>query len=382
MAGKGASLPLNGRKHKAGQNGQEELARRRSGDNLAHSMHCHLLIPGLFPPFRPETRNALRDLPLPALGTLLARGSRKTLADDSMDAWLCRSFGVEKQHDWPIAAFTLLANGGNPGDDFWLLAEPVHLQLQRDRLVLVDAGNLDITQDEANSLTAALNEHFADEGLRFFPTRPGHWHLRLPRPPRLETHSLEAAIGRNIRNMLPSGPDGKRWHSLLNETQMLLHRHPVNEAREQRGLLPVNSIWPWGGGVLRTGLHSHFAHIRADNALARGLAIAVGTPCANAPETATEWLDDTQAGSHHLVVLDALRTTALYGDVLRWRETLLRLEKSWLAPLRHALSRGKLSRLTLYAFDSGQAMSFSVSRTDLWKIWLRSKPLETYCGEP
>jgi len=109
-------------------------------------MHCHLLIPGLFPPFRPETRNALRDLSLPALATLLARGSQKTLPDDSMDAWLCRTFGVEKQHDWPVAAFTLLADGGNPGSDFWLLAEPVHLQLQRDRLVLVDAGNLDITQ--------------------------------------------------------------------------------------------------------------------------------------------------------------------------------------------------------------------------------------------
>lgn len=344
-------------------------------------MHCHLLIPGLFPPFRPETRNALRDLPLPALATLLARGSQKTLPDDSMDAWLCRTFGVEKQDDWPVAAFTLLADGGKPGSDFWLLAEPVHLQLQRDRLVLMDSGNLDITQDEANSLTTALNEHFADEGLSFFPTRPGHWHLRLAHPPvHLETHSLDTAIGRNIRNMLPSGPDGKRWHSLLNETQMLLHRHPVNEAREQRGLLPVNSIWPWGGGVLPTGMAHRFAQIMADSALARGLAVATGTPCANVPETVVEWLHAPQAGSH-LAVLDALRTPALYGDIHLWRETLLHLERDWFGPLRRALSRGKISRLTLYAFDSGQTKSFSVSRTDLWKIWLRAKPLESYIGE-
>ena len=345
-------------------------------------MHCHLLIPGLFPPFRPETRNALRDLSLPALATLLARGSQKTLPDDSMDAWLCRTFGVEKQHDWPVAAFTLLADGGNPGGDFWLLAEPVHLQLQRDRLVLVDAGNLDITQEEANSLTAALNEHFSDEGLNFFPTRSSHWHLRLTHPPaHLETHSLETAIGRNIRNILPGGPDGKRWHSILNEVQMLLHHHPVNEAREQRGLLPVNSIWPWGGGVLPAKLTTHFAHIWAGNGLARGLAITTETPCGNVPETAMEWLPAAQVGSQHLVVLDTLRTPALYGDVHRWRESLMRLEKDWLAPLRQALSRDKISRLTLYVFDSGQARSFSVSRADLWKIWLRGKPLVTYFGE-
>ncbi len=360
----------------------EELARRRSGDNLAHSMHCHLLIPGLFPPFSPETRNALRELPLPALATLLARGSRKTLADESMDAWLCRSFGVEKQHNWPVAAFTLLADGGSPGSDFWLLAEPVHLQLQRDRLVLVDAGNPDITQEEAGSLIAALNDHFADEGLRFFPTRPAHWHLRLAHPPaHLETHSLETAIGRNIRNLLPSGPDGKRWHSLLNEVQMLLHRHPVNEAREERGLLPVNSIWPWGGGVLPINPTTHFAHIWTDDALARGLAVATGTPCTNVPKTAAEWLAATQDGSHHLVVLDALRTPALHGDVRLWRGSLLRLEKDWFVPLRQALSRGKLSRLTLYAFDNGRAGAFSVGRSDLWKIWLRAKPYESYIGD-
>ncbi len=346
-------------------------------------MHCHLLIPGLFPPFRPETRNALRDLSLPVLATLLARGSQKTLADGGMDAWLCRTFGVEKQHDWPVAAFTLLADGGNPGSDFWLLAEPVHLQLQRDRLVLVDAGNLDITREEADSLTAALNGHFADESLSFFPTRPGHWHLRLIHPPvLLKTYPLETAIGRNVRNILPGGTDGKRWHVILNEIQMLLHRHPVNEARERRGLLPVNSIWPWGGGALPANLTSPFAHIWADNALARGLAAATGIPCASAPETAMEWLHAAQAGSHHLVVLDALRNLALYGDVHRWRETLLHLEKDWFGPLRQALSRNKISRLTLYAFDSGKARSFSVSRTALWKIWLRGKPLEASMENP
>lgn len=342
-------------------------------------MHCHLLIPGLFPPFRPETRLAVRAIPLPALTTLLARGSTKALTANNMTTWLCQSFGVEKKHDWPMAACTLLADGGAPGNDFWLQAEPVHLQLQRDKLILADAGNLGITQEEALSLTASLNEHFSSDGLHFVQTRPDRWHLRLAQlPTHLKTHPLETAIGRNIRNILPAGPDGVRWHGILNEVQMLLHRHPVNEAREQRGLLPVNSIWPWGGGILPQRLRSHFSHVWANDALARGLALVADTACADTPKSATAWLQANQARSHHLIVLDALQNPSLHGDFTLWKENLLRLEEDWFKPLRHALSHDKFSRLTLYTFNGGQAQSFSVNRPNLWKIWLRKKPLEAH----
>lgn len=346
-------------------------------------MHCHLLIPGLFPPFRPETRLAVQALHLPALTTLLARGNAKTLAANSMDAWLCQSFGVEKKYDWPVAACTLLADGGNPDKNFWLQAEPVHLQLQRDKLILADVGNLGISFEEAQSLTVSLNEHFASDGLHFVQTRPDRWHLRLDQiPSHLKTHPLETAIGRNIRNILPAGPDGVRWHSILNETQMLLHRHPVNEAREQRGLLPINSIWPWGGGMLPQRLSSDFSHVWANDSLTRGLALVSDTLCAGTPESATAWLQTNESISHHLIVLDTLQTAALHGNFEDWNENLLRLENNWFKPLHQALSNDHSSRLTLYTFNGGQTLSFSVNRANLWKIWLRRKSLETYFFEP
>lgn len=357
MAGKAASLPFNRRELKI------------------KTMNCHLLIPALFPPPQWSDAGLLRDMRLPALETLLARGRQTPLPPGGMEAWLCRAFGVEQQHDWPTAPFTLLANDGDPGGDFWLLADPVHLQLQRARMVLVDAGNLDITQEEASSLTTALNEHFVDEGLNFSPTRPGCWHLRLARPARLETHSLDAVIGRNIRNFLPGGSDGKHWHTLLNEIQMLLHSHPVNEAREQRGALTVNSIWPWGGGVLPKDLTVPYAQVWANDDLACGLAVAAGVSRAGTPVTVAEWLRQAAPGTH-LVVLDTLRSAALSGDFPRWRENLLRLEDDWFGPLRQALSRGHLAGLSLHAFADAPAQTFSVSRADLWKIWRRRKPLK------
>lgn len=343
-------------------------------------MNCHLLTPALFPPPQWIDAGLLRDMRLPALETLLARGRQSPLPPGGREAWLCRAFGVEPQQDWPVAPFTLLADGGNPGDDFWLLADPVHLQLQRDRVVLVDAGNLEIYQEEANSLTTALNDHFADEGLSFLPTRPGRWHLRLARPARLETHPLEAVIGRNIRNFLPGGTDGRHWHTLLNEIQMLLHSHPVNEKREQRGLLPVNSIWPWGGGVLPKDLATSYAQVWANDDQAYGLAVAAGVSRAETPPTAGEWLRQAAPGTH-LIVLDTLRSAALSGDFPRWRENLMRLEDDWFGPLRQALSRGQLAGLSLPVFADTPAQTFSVSRTDLWKIWRREKPLTSFIGE-
>lgn len=344
-------------------------------------MDCQLLIPGLPPPPQWTDAGLLRDLRLPALETLLARGISTSLPAGSKEAWLCQSFGIEKQHDWPVAPFTLLADGGEPGGDFWLLAEPVHLQLQRDRMVLMDADGLAISGDEATELTAALNSHFAGDGLTFFPSHPGRWHVRLASPARIETHPLETVIGRNIREFLPGGPEGKHWHRTLNEIQMLFHAHPVNAAREQRGALPVNSIWPWGGGVLADKTASPYAKIWADDALAIGLAAASGTPHERPPETAAEWLQNASAG-RHLIILDSLRSPALHGDFPRWRESLLRLESDWFHPLRQALSRGRLTSLSLAIFGEAGASNLSVRRPDLWKFWRRGKSLMTFPGEP
>ena len=40
------------------------------------------------------------------------------------------------------------------------------------------------------------------------------------------------------------------WYRLINEIQMFMHGHEINQKRLENGLLPINSLWCWGGGQL------------------------------------------------------------------------------------------------------------------------------------
>ena len=56
---------------------------------------------------------------------------------------------------------------------------------------------------------------------------------------------------------------------------MLLHEHPCNQRREQRGELAVNSLWFWGAGTdSRPRADVRFDAVWSDDPAARGLALA------------------------------------------------------------------------------------------------------------
>lgn len=340
-------------------------------------MHCHLLIPSLFPPQTHTPGNdPLAGIKVPALQTLLARGRQHRVPYTEMECWLCELFGVSRQQDYPVASLCLLAEGVNPESGYWLRADPAHMAVERDQVVLTEASAFPITRDEADALVKALNQHFAADGMYFVATRQQHWYLRLEQTPLLTTHSLYQAAGRNIHPLLPAGQQAMRWRALLNEVQMLLFNHPVNEARESRGIAPVNSIWAWGGGTLPTELRLPFDHVWADDPLARGLALAAGAASHPLPEQADAWLEQRKTGGH-LLVLDKLRAAACYGDPHTWRSQLQLLEQLWFAPLKRAVQRGAID-LSLHAPTPAGTLSFTLTRSSLWKLWRPARPLIRY----
>jgi hypothetical protein len=69
------------------------------------------------------------------------------------------------------------------------------------------------------------------------------------------------ALGGDMLAFLPEGNEARRWRSLANEAQVILHNHPRNQARLSAGLPPVNSLWFWGGGRLPDSVHCDYASV-------------------------------------------------------------------------------------------------------------------------
>lgn len=331
-------------------------------------MNCHLVVPYLLSPVAGDDQ-ALRELRPPALEKLLARARRVETEVLGLDGFLCRAFGVPRQRDWPVAPLTLTLDCGAPGDAYWLRADPVHFQLKRDCVVLADSGAFTISQAEANTLTETLNRHFGGDGFTFYPLRPDRWYLRLPRVPDLETLELGQATGRRVDQLLPGGKDASAFSKISTEIQMLFHEHPVNEAREAAGTLPVNGVWLWGGGTNPGQVQRSFTAVYAGDPLALALAARSGADYAQPPSTASQWLGECSGRGEQLVVLEDLGGAAQYGDPRGWQEGLARIEQDWIAPLLAALARKSVARLILYPLPWPRR--FEAGAADLWKLWRR-----------
>jgi len=341
-------------------------------------MRCTLLLPGLLWP-RDIADAVLRGVELPALTKLLARAQHERFPAITPEGWLCQAFEVERQRDWPIAPLTLEVDRGDPGEAYWLRADPVHIKVERDRLLLVDSALFDLTAEEAQSLVETLNGHFADEGIVFSAPAPKRWYARVPGAPDLVTHTLKEVAGGDVKRHLPGGADALRWNRVFNEAQMLLHAHRVNAAREERGELCVNSIWPWGGGTRSAVRGRPFDFVYSDDSAAIGLGAAAEAHAEGLPAGAEAWLSQAQNGdASHLLVMSGLGVAAAYMDTDAWRERIVELELKWFAPLLAALGRGAVTSLAIVAPGSETCSRFDVARRDLYRFWRAPKPLGVY----
>ena len=334
-------------------------------------MHCELIVPGLFA----EASGARA----PALELLLARGRSALRAGSGslpVEAWLQAAFELEGE-SLPAGALSLAGAGGEPGADCWARADPVHLRLLRDRLIVVPAAAFAISYAEADALVEALNRHFG-ERLALQALEPGRWCARLDVPLGFQSSAPLDAAGRDVDLAIRAGGEaGKRSAALLNEAQMLLHAHPVNAAREARGEPAVNSLWLWGAGGAPRVPSSRWRSVSADDPVARGLARLSGARARTLPEGAEGWLQDAPMDGRHLALLDALRAPLALGQSAEYAECIDALEKRWFEPLLAALRAGRVGMVTLHVPDSLGA-SFETIRGDLRRFWRRPRAREKY----
>ncbi|TRZ67805.1 MAG: hypothetical protein D4S02_04630 [Rhodocyclaceae bacterium] len=333
-------------------------------------MPFHLILPGLLWPQK-ALRDTAHDLPLPNLSWLLGRGKLDWQDPLPVENWLCRQLGCfPHPQQLPAAALRLLGEGGQPGDDIWLCADPVHLRIEQGRAHLF-GGELDISADEMQQLSNALSLQFAEVG-EYHAGPSGHGYLRLRRLPRLVTTPPSAAAGRG--NLLPSGEDAGHWSRLVNQAQMLLHALPLNARREAQGRPRLNSLWLWGAGSLPAApvtATGDYRQLIGDHPVLKGLAAWAGIthhPAADSPA-----VPRTPRGT--LLLLNELQQAAQTLDAGNWRAALMEIESGWLKTLSAALRSGRLSSLRLTALGDDAGLDITLTRSDALKFWRRPRPI-------
>jgi len=339
------------------------------------SVHLTLLVPELIWP-EPADEHALGKLAAPGLEWLLARARSERSARRPFEKVLADCFGMANA---PFGALRLLGEGAKEArSGHWLCADPVHLRFYQERIILADAGAFDLEEDEAQGLVEALNAEYGDVG-QFHAASARRWYLRLNVPVDHPAEPISAVAGRRVDGELNgSALPLTRW---LNEVQMFLHGHPVNERREAAGQPAINSLWLWGGGTLPATAAPEFSAVFSDAPLAAGLARAAGIALHGRPDNLATVI--AKGGERPLVVLDQLLSRVLYENSKGWRSDFSQLESDWFAPLKKALG-GKVSRalkeaplgcISLIAPTVYGELRYTLTGSDRWKLWKSGKAI-------
>ena len=303
----------------------------------------HLLIPFAFASSE-GCAQAFRQLKLPALQAVLHRLTPQT--PDSVD-----EFSLSPPHERALAQALGLsgADGRLPWaalqarstEGAWAFVSPCHWQIGALHIAMHHAPLPQFNSDESQTLLAAMQPYFAEDGITLRYEQPQRWLAQGEIFRELASASLDRVAGRRVDGWMPDSATASGLRRLQSEMQMLLYTHPINEARSQQGLLPVNSFWLHGSGALK----------------------ALPTP---------------PAGSPPPQVASALREPALAEDWADWAQAWLALDAGAVTALQAELAAGRPARLTLCG--ERQAQSWLSQPQSVWRQFMnkiRPQPLST-----
>lgn len=196
---------------------------------------------------------------------VLPPGMSGRIGDAKQRRWLSRSSLKNPQTPNDIFARVLAAVGlsspeeglaalrlwGQTGDrpNVWIAsADPVHLEARLDHLrlhALVGAQSPDL---DLGAIFDFLQKSLGEDTSFAFARIGKHGYLRGDAAVATAAMPAVAIDGCEPDEYMPAGEAAAGYHRLTSELQMCLHEHEVNLRREAQGLLPINSVWLWGGG--------------------------------------------------------------------------------------------------------------------------------------
>ncbi len=233
-----------------------------------------------------------------------------------------------------------------------LLVQPVSLQVQRDRVFLSEIVRL--SAEEYEVLSDLFNQHFAEEGIKFIQsTTQQYWFIELGAALQCNTYLAQKAIYQDVHPFKLKGLDAKMFNKIMNETQMLLHEHPINERRQAQQKAAVNSVWCSGNARFSVDPEKRVSALVGQGALIKGLARYCQLPLL------ADFHSLNQLPEHVLVLSETM-----HG--VDWNQ------------LFQMVKKRTVNQLTIYLPNMNHTLQIQLSPWDCWKFWKRLPNLEQF----
>jgi len=343
-----------------------------------------LVIPGLLGPQKQYPQLELHERPeLKNITRLLSRATPAEYPDTDWLSVTSRLLlpnlnsrqipfaAISAEVDCMADALNIDAVDDNVDKPAWCMRiDPVHLRIDMDSAIMLAADELQLSEAETNALTESINQHLKQDGIKIHVAHPHRWYLFFDAPRTLNTTPLHQVMGNDVNELLPEGDEAMYWRSLLNELQMLLYTHPVNQQREQRGLAAVNSVWFWGEGLVPQKNTSDWQGIYTDNDQVEMLAAFCGIPCYELNQYKA-----SEVNGHVMVVVTELQSLVHNQDIFAWINALTTLDTTLFKMVREAL---KIKRMELFSVFPCNQQKFELTQKQSAKWWKRSKKIADF----
>ncbi len=169
-----------------------------------------------------------------------------------------------------------------------------------------------------------------------------------------------SVLGKPISDYIQQAKSNLPWYRLLNEMQMFMHQHEINQQRWQQGQPMVNSLWCWGGAQHSGESFPHISWYSDDWLMQR-----LGQLYCGQAQPISALADDNI--HRDTVIIDLTLLRLLKGDTSGdIQQTLLDLDQRCLQPLL----KSSVRHIRLHTIGGS---SFYYRPTHRWKFWNKQR---------
>jgi len=330
-----------------------------------------IVLPGLFDLPLHELEPQLLHQQLPHLNRLLRRATAKPNQAYTIDAILGSALAghdsVQAAHAGLPMAQAFTASEAAEAERM-LLCQAIHLRPDMRSAVIVPIPADQENLQDINIIIKDLDELFkVDCNIDVIAEGLFLLHLKQFVAPTYYPHIL-SVLGKTVNPYIEQSRQNLPWYKLLNEIQMFMHQHPVNQRRIQRGLVAINSLWFWGAGCRLQTPDSNLAWF-CDDPLLNRFAHSLGL----APRSCTEI--DTIVNPADALVIDLRLLELLKTEgSLPLEQLLLDIDHRLLKPLLAMVHKGR----TQIVLRAGYEFDFILKPSALLKFWRPQKNLSSW----